>query len=239
MNQLLEQDIQNGRVDIILTSPEMILRNRRFQELIGNAKFARHIKRVYVDECHCISQWGESFRPSYAQVGDIRAFLPSKVPFIAMSATLPPEILTDVKRTLHMGESTLLIKLGNDRPNIRHEIACMTGSKENPTDILDLLPSNIQPGTKLEKTVWFCNSRDACHATEKILREALPKDMQNQVAVFHSLRSKRARRRIMQQFEREDSRIRILICTEAAGMVSSLFVESLYRVALIYVLSGV
>ncbi|KIO15702.1 hypothetical protein M407DRAFT_50160, partial [Tulasnella calospora MUT 4182] len=78
------------------SGPQMVLGNTQFQKLIGTSKFSSHITRVFVDECHCISQWGANFRPSYAYLGRIRSFLPGRIPFTAVSATLPPEILSDV-----------------------------------------------------------------------------------------------------------------------------------------------
>ncbi|KIO28654.1 hypothetical protein M407DRAFT_43689, partial [Tulasnella calospora MUT 4182] len=111
-------NIRKGRYEIVLTSPEMVLGNAHFQALIASSKFSSHITRVFVDECHCISQWGANFRLAYAYLGRIRSFLPSRIPFTAVSATLPPDVLADIRRNLDIDKTALFINLGNDRPNI-------------------------------------------------------------------------------------------------------------------------
>ncbi|KIO15701.1 hypothetical protein M407DRAFT_48617, partial [Tulasnella calospora MUT 4182] len=110
------------------------------------------------------------------------------------------------------------INLGNDRPNIKHEIARMEGTRLEPIDILRLIPNSLTPETTLEKTMFFCNSREACHAAERVLLSALPPERHREVEVFHSLRDESTKRRILNEFRKTDSKIRILICTEAAGM---------------------
>ncbi|KAJ7864675.1 hypothetical protein B0H13DRAFT_1549424, partial [Mycena leptocephala] len=51
-------------------------------------EFGTRCLSVFIDEAHCISHWGDSFRKQYGSIGIIRAFLPRAVPIITVSATL-------------------------------------------------------------------------------------------------------------------------------------------------------
>ena len=70
---------------------------------------------IIVDEAHCISEWGGDFRKDYGSLKSLRAMVPEGVPFLAASATLPPEVCSDVKARLeYLRSRTYEVKSGND-----------------------------------------------------------------------------------------------------------------------------
>ena len=71
---------------------------------------AMHICLLAVDECHCISQWGYDFRPSYLRIADIREALPPSVPVLALTATATPRTVDDVQQKLHFRAPNVLRK---------------------------------------------------------------------------------------------------------------------------------
>ncbi|KAH6899124.1 P-loop containing nucleoside triphosphate hydrolase protein, partial [Coprinopsis sp. MPI-PUGE-AT-0042] len=77
--------------NIILISPEELL-SPSFRHLIENKAFSRRTWRFGVDEVHLIYTWGQSFRESFLQMGNVRARLESTdrghIPLIAASATI-------------------------------------------------------------------------------------------------------------------------------------------------------
>lgn len=199
----------------------MALKNELWQDFLGKMQFARLIQLVAIDEAHCISQWGENFRKTYAQLGSIRNFLPRSVPFMALSATLPPPVLAEIRKSLSMSRDTLVINLGNNRVNIKQEVIRMKGTKKNCTDVVnEALPERVEAGTTFPKKMIFCNTREQCNVVRRQLLAKLPRSMHNQVAVYHSMRSYGTKKRIMREFNKRNGRIRFLICTEASGMVS-------------------
>jgi ATP-dependent DNA helicase Q1 len=60
---------------------------------------AGHLARFVVDECHCCSQWGHDFRPSFAQLSLLRVQFP-KCPILCCTATATTDVQNDVIRIL-------------------------------------------------------------------------------------------------------------------------------------------
>lgn len=78
-----------GNYKFLYLSPE-----RLQQELVQNAIKQMNVNFIAVDEAHCISQWGNDFRPAYKNIQILRELHPS-VPIIALTATATPEVLKD------------------------------------------------------------------------------------------------------------------------------------------------
>ena len=81
--------------------------------------FARRvpISMVTVDEAHCISQWGQDFRPSYLKILDFLAALPQRPLVSAFTATATAEVRDDIIRALGL-EEPFVITTSFDRPNL-------------------------------------------------------------------------------------------------------------------------
>ena len=81
--------------------------------------FARRvpISMVTVDEAHCISQWGQDFRPSYLKILDFLAALPQRPLVSAFTATATAEVRDNIIRALGL-EEPFVITTGFDRPNL-------------------------------------------------------------------------------------------------------------------------
>ena len=81
--------------------------------------FARRvpISMVTVDEAHCISQWGQDFRPSYLKILDFLAALPQRPLVSAFTATATADVRDDIIRALGL-EDPFVITTGFDRPNL-------------------------------------------------------------------------------------------------------------------------
>lgn len=101
-----------GRYDIMYVAPER-LADPRFVEFAQTA----HIPLVAVDEAHCVSQWGQDFRPSYLTVGDFIAQLPVRPVVAAFTATATARVRADIVRLLDLRDPYEVVT-GFDRPNL-------------------------------------------------------------------------------------------------------------------------
>ncbi|MCL2002570.1 MAG: DNA helicase RecQ [Oscillospiraceae bacterium] len=80
-----------------------------------------NISLVAVDEAHCISQWGQDFRPSYLKIVDFLEKLPRRPALAAFTATATQQVRDDIARILKLREPLRLIT-GFDRPNLNFEV---------------------------------------------------------------------------------------------------------------------
>ena len=116
----------NGKYKIIYIAPERLL----LPEFLS---FAAHadISLLAVDEAHCISQWGQDFRPSYAQIPVFINTLPIRPIVTAFTATATAHVREDIIRLLAL-ETPFVLVTGFDRTNLFFDV-------QSPRDKLDAL----------------------------------------------------------------------------------------------------
>lgn len=212
------QDIESGKYQMILSSPEMCLKHIDFRKLLSAAKFSQAICCIVVDEAHCITQWGPQFRTEYAELGDIRAFAPH-APVLLTSATLTPSSLDHARKIMLVNPlSSYHVMLGVDRPNIAWSVRHMARGKDLES-LQFIIPPNGDSDTPhpIIPTMVFFDDITLAMSALVYLRTLLPPTQHNQVAVYNSRRTLRAKKGVMQQFCNQE--INILLTTEAAGMV--------------------
>ena len=142
---------------LIIANPE-VLAGRRLMERI----VARGIVHVAVDEAHCVSEWGDSFRPAYLALGDILKELdPSAV--TAFTATASPAVLSRVAEVLFDGRAHV-VRGDSDRPNIAYRVH-LCRAKE---------PALLREALRCKRPlVVFCGTRGGTERAALVLREAL------------------------------------------------------------------
>ena len=103
---------------LVLTTPEAALGERLLARLQDKAT----VEHLVVDEAHCISQWGDSFRPTYLRLDELVAALQPRV-ISAFTATATPAVLGRIREVLYPGGGAHLVAGNPDRPNIRYAVA--------------------------------------------------------------------------------------------------------------------
>jgi ATP-dependent DNA helicase RecQ len=103
---------REGRYPIIYVAPERLVTDE-FLDFALNT----NISMVAVDEAHCVSQWGQDFRPSYLKIVDFIDKLPKRPVISAFTATATKEVREDVIDILMLREPAV-VSTGYDRPNL-------------------------------------------------------------------------------------------------------------------------
>lgn len=103
---------REGRYPIIYVAPER-LSTEEFLDFALHTK----ISMIAVDEAHCVSQWGQDFRPSYLKIVDFIEKLPNRPVISAFTATATEEVREDVIDILMLREP-VIVSTGYDRPNL-------------------------------------------------------------------------------------------------------------------------
>ena len=79
-----------------------------------------NVRRIAVDEAHCVSEWGHDFRPDYRRIAVLRQRFPS-VPMLALTATATDRVRVDIERFLALRDPQRFVGSFN-RPNLRYSV---------------------------------------------------------------------------------------------------------------------
>ena len=113
----LYRNLAQGQYKIIYVAPER-LDGEGFGEII----FGLRLSFLAVDEAHCISQWGQDFRPSYLRIIQFIQRLPRRPVVGAFTATATDQVRQDVERLLGLRNPVRMVT-GFDRPNLYFEVS--------------------------------------------------------------------------------------------------------------------
>ena len=125
-----EQDLLEGRLQLLYIAPEGLLRESTL-DLLRRCRLALFA----IDEAHCVSQWGHDFRPEYLQLGALRERFP-EVPRIALTATADDRTRAEISRhLLPDGGQTFIASF--DRPNIRYRVGLKNNARAQLLSFID------------------------------------------------------------------------------------------------------
>ena len=135
----------SGRYKIIYVAPER-LENYEFLEFARNVE----ISMVTVDESHCISQWGQDFRPSYLKIVEFVKNLPKRPIVSAFTATATEEVKNDILCTLSLADPEVVIT-GFDRKNLYYSVENIRRKDEFIMEYIEKHPT--------ESGIIYCATR--------------------------------------------------------------------------------
>ena len=115
---------------------------------------------VAVDEAHCISQWGQDFRPSYGKITDFLAAVPERPPVGAFTATATDAVRQDIVRLLGLRDPLVCVS-GFDRPNL-------TFMTEKPRDKREHLVTLLRERMG-QSGIVYCATRKAVDELAELL----------------------------------------------------------------------
>ena len=186
--------IADGRYRLIFVAPER-LRQQPFVQSLKRLGVAR----VVIDEAHCVSLWGMSFRPDYLF---IRRALDEmgNPPVLGLTATATPETETEIKA--HLGGLTT-VRTSIFRPNLRFEVAQVANKNEKLVAVVDLCRAVDGP------IVVYVRSREGCEEVAHYLRR-------NKIPAEHYHAQVADRAAVQDSFMRGETRV--LVATVAFGM---------------------
>lgn len=192
--QAIEQ-LQRGEVKLLYVAPERF-EQEGFLEMMQGIQ----ISMVAVDEAHCISQWGQDFRPSYQNIDTFVAKLPTRPIVAAFTATATPRVRLDIKQQLKL-QYPFEVVTSFDRANLYFGM-------EEPRDKMSRLLELIK---EKEPTIVFCNTRKEVEKVcEKLQKKGIAADW------YHAGLSPEARSKVQEDFIFD--RIDVIVATNAFGM---------------------
>lgn len=112
---------------------------------------------VAVDEAHCISQWGQDFRPSYTHISDFVEGLPVRPVLCAFTATATKAVRADIAHALNLRDP-LRVTASFDRPNLHFAVrrATSSGAKGKDAQLMNICREHAG-----QSGIVYCSSRRA------------------------------------------------------------------------------
>ena len=185
-----------GVTKLLYVSPER-LSNSMFLQKITNI----HISFIAVDEAHCISEWGQDFRPSYQRIGEFRKLF-GDVPCLALTATATPKVIADIETKLIL-KSPQIFQKSYKRDNLRifHEEI-----SDKYQRILDFMKNNSASG------IIYVRTRKEAEELTAFLKQ---KGIEN-VDFYHAGLSLKDKNQNQKKWQQSSSHT--LVSTNAFGM---------------------
>lgn len=190
----------NGMYKLIYAAPE-----RLEAEAFVRFAAAADISMITVDEAHCISQWGQDFRPSYLGIPSFVNKLAKRPIISAFTATATKAVRDDIIKILRLNSPNTFVT-GFDRKNLYFGVM-------NPKNKLDALLALIKEytGTNGRSGIIYCSTRKNVETVcSRLADEGYP------VTRYHAGLSEAERSTNQDDFTYD--RKRIMVATNAFGM---------------------
>ena len=188
-----------GWYDIMYVAPER-LSDPSFRAFAARAQ----IPLVAVDEAHCVSQWGQDFRPAYREIASFVASLPVRPPVMALTATATGRVREDITRLLELRDPLVQVS-GFDRPNLYLATLELTPKKREAW-----LANYVRAHPNDSGIVYATTRKKVEQIAEDLRLEGIP------AAAYHAGMSDDARTASQHAFVHDD--VQVLVATTAFGM---------------------
>lgn len=192
--------ISQKKIKILYVSPER-LSSKSFISLIQKVDIAM----IVVDEAHCISQWGNNFRPEYKNISNFYKYINKSVVKVAFTATANEKVQLDICNTLKLTTPQIYIR-SFSRENLNIEIISCESER-----IKNLILLRILNQHKGETGIIYCATKIATqNVSEFINKYRLISKF------FHSKIEKEIKNTIQTEFM--EGKIKLIVATNAFGM---------------------
>ena len=188
---------QEGKFKILYVAPER-LESFEFRSFVENVE----ISMVTVDEAHCISQWGQDFRPSYLKIIDFIDSLRNRPIVSAFTATATEEVKTDIACVLKLKNPKVVVT-GFDRENLYYDVKKL---KNKDAYVLDYIKSHPNESG----IIYAATKKRVDDLFELLLNSGIS------AAKYHAGMSNEDRKNNQNDFIFD--RVQVIVATNAFGM---------------------
>ena len=220
--------IKEGRVRLLYTSPEQF-KSSAFSKLLASAK--RRVRRIVIDEAHCVIEWGYSFRVKYLHIAQAIKALEGqpgrKIPVLLLTATATPSLQRQIAEKLQVQIPTqnyITQRSGADRLELQVRLQEVRDDDEK----FGWLAKQVKEGGSLYKRpdgkrkrgIIFSAFADGgeglgAHNAEKICDKLTERGVKR-IGYYHGKMDLDKRRDIQNKFQ--SGQLSVLVATKAFGM---------------------
>jgi len=171
--------LESGESKFVIANPEVLLTPQVMERFAGNESGKTKVAHIVIDEAHCVSEWGESFRPAYLEVSTIVKNI--NAPLVtAFTATAGTPVLEKINKYIFDNREANLVMGNPDRANISY---FAQGCVARDLAVRDLLLRNSRPA------IVFCSSRLGTEKLSRYLRTNLSEmgvDWHREIRFYHA-----------------------------------------------------
>lgn len=190
---------QAGVYKIIYVAPER-LESAEFIRFALNS----NISMVTVDEAHCISQWGQDFRPSYLKIVDFIERLPDRPVISAFTATATQEVKADIECILKLNHPNVVVT-GFDRENLYYSVEYVRGKQKD-----DFIINYIEKHRDESGIIYCATRKNVDSLYELLFKRGIA------VTCYHAGIDNETRKNNQEDFIYD--RAQVIVATNAFGM---------------------
>ena len=206
--------VEDAEAKLLYVTPERFANEEFMLELQDTP-----VSLFVVDEAHCISDWGHSFRPSYLVLGDVVRRL-KRPPVLALTATATPTVRAEIVERLGMRDPEIVVR-GTDRPNLFFEVRRVEAEHDDRRVLEGLLlgeQDEYPPETADRLRTVMQGSGIIYTATTRAAKETAQWLQAWGIAAdyYHGQRRKADRERVQEAFMADDTRV--IVATNAFGL---------------------
>ena len=215
----------SGEVQLVFITPESVISTPVYRKMLVSAVYREKLVALVIDEAHCVKTWGDQFRPTFAQIGDLRSLIPSTVNVMALTATATSETFDVVRYRLSMDKPTL-IALPPHSNSIKYQVSSKIGVDDFTTSLCREFASKR---TSFPKTVIYVRTYSDCSSIYMLLKHKMgssftePPGYPNLsdfrlVDMFTAVLTAEKKEQVLQSFAKSDGKLRLIVATTAFGM---------------------
>lgn len=218
----VKRRIRQAKVKLLYVSPER-LKSTDFKELLNSS--AQRVKRIVIDEAHCVIEWGYAFRVKYLHIAqEIRAFehkTRERIPILLLTATASPWLQKETVKNLGIvipPANFIVQKQGAERKELRLRLHKAKDDQEK----VRWLARQLKPGGKLhgKRGIIFSAFADGGQVIKSRNAENICGELQERgvrrIGCYHGGMGLDERRAVQRAFQ--NKRMRVLVATKAFGM---------------------
>ena len=187
-----------GRLKLLYCAPERLASLTR-RLVVAHTPIALFA----IDEAHCITEWGNDFRPVYRRLGHFRSLL-GRPPTIALTGSATPAARSDILRVLRMPDAHVVVT-SFDRPNLTFSVQRVTDDRER----FQVIRARVR-GAAGASLIYTPTRRLTELVTRALLRTSV------RAAPYHAGLSAEVRRRVLRAFLA--NQVTVIVATSAFGM---------------------
>ncbi len=196
--------LMSGHYKLVYVAPERLI-SQKFLAVILKQK----ISQLVVDEAHCISEWGHTFRPNYRLINKFMERIPHRPIITAVTATATPQTIDDIIRQLKMKQPAVFKK--SFKRNINIAMINCQSTAEQEIHLLRLIKKHHH-----QAGIIYCATRRQTELLCQQLQHSPVIAGQEKIGYYHGGMTAQDRSAIQQKFL--DDKVQLLCATNAFGM---------------------